>query len=277
MPPPKTWGPPIWTLFHVLAEKINEEAYPHIYKQLFNQIQKICRYLPCPECSHDATNFLAKVRLTNIKTKYDFKMLFYMFHNFVNKKTRKPAFNIKYIDVYKKYNIISVINNFLIVYNTHGNMKLLMETFQRQFVIKEFNFWIKSNIRAFFSTIVPPEINTPLIKEHENIKLDITEEEPLKEEPVVEEPVVEEPVVEEPLKEEPVVEEPVVEDSNNADVIMSLINTPQNITHVSPIGGNSQTTPNAVECALYLCNILKNQQQEQSFGVLPTDIYNENL
>jgi hypothetical protein len=57
---------------------------------------------------------------------------------------------------------------------------------------------------------------------------------------------------------------------------MSLINTSQNITHASPIGENNQTTPNAVECALYLFNILKNQQQEQSFGVLPTDIYNEN-
>ena len=56
---------------------------------------------------------------------------------------------------------------------------------------------------------------------------------------------------------------------------MSLINTSQNITHVSPIGENNQTTPNAVECALYLCNILKNQQQEVPFGIHPTEIHNE--
>ena len=34
MSPPEVWGPPIWTLFHVLAEKINERAYPFYAGQL---------------------------------------------------------------------------------------------------------------------------------------------------------------------------------------------------------------------------------------------------
>ena len=41
MSPPEIWGPPIWTLFHVLAERINENAYPFIYNSLFNYILRI--------------------------------------------------------------------------------------------------------------------------------------------------------------------------------------------------------------------------------------------
>ena len=61
MSPPEVWGPPIWTLFHTLVEKINERHHHLIYQQLFNIIKQICTYLPCPECSIDAVIFLSKV------------------------------------------------------------------------------------------------------------------------------------------------------------------------------------------------------------------------
>ena len=89
MSPPAVWGPAVWGLFHTLSEKINEHSYNSIYKQLFLQFQKISAFLPCPECSRDASIFLGKIKIGNLKSKNDFKNLFYLFHNYVNAKKRK--------------------------------------------------------------------------------------------------------------------------------------------------------------------------------------------
>ena len=82
MSPPEVWGPPIWTLFHVLAEKINERAYPFYAGQLFSVIKNICSALPCPECTSDASIFLGKIKIQDLKTKNDFKNMVYLFHNY---------------------------------------------------------------------------------------------------------------------------------------------------------------------------------------------------
>ena len=149
MPAPEVWGPATWTLFHVLAEKVNEFVYPRIVGQLFDVIKRICSALPCPECSQDATIFLSKVRLHELRSKNDFKNMIYMFHNYVNSKKRKPLYNYANLEIYKRYNIVSVFNRFISVYHTKGNMKLLAESFQRQIVLKTFKQWIRENIRNF--------------------------------------------------------------------------------------------------------------------------------
>jgi len=159
MSPPEVWGPPIWNLFHTLIEKVNENAYPYISRQLFNIIVRICKFLPCPECSNDATLFLAKLKIENLKTKHDLKNTFYIFHNYVNAKKRKPLFNYANINIYKRYKLIQIINNFILAYNTKGNMKLLAESFQRQFIVKDFKAWFSANIMAFFPPANPPTNN----------------------------------------------------------------------------------------------------------------------
>jgi hypothetical protein len=166
MSPPEVWGPPIWTLFHTLIERINERYYHLIYQQLFNIIKQICNYLPCPECSTDATIFLSKIKIQNLNTKSNFKNMIYLFHNYVNKKKRKPLFNFSNIAVYKSKNLLQVIKNFLKVYNTKGNMKLLTQSFQRQMVINNFRKWIMNNIFFFQETPQPSTQSTPT----ENIK-----------------------------------------------------------------------------------------------------------
>jgi hypothetical protein len=153
MSPPEVWGPAVWTLFHTLAEKVSDQAFPFIKVQLFAQIRRICGFLPCPECSADATNFLAKVNINDIKTKVDFRNTFYLFHNMVNAKKRKPLFNYSNLAAYNNYGIVPVINNFISKYNTKGNMKLLAESFQRKLVLGEFKSWFTKTIRAF----VPPQ------------------------------------------------------------------------------------------------------------------------
>lgn len=168
MSPPEVWGPSIWTLFHTLAEKVREDAYPIVLPGLFNIITKICKYLPCPECSRDATIFLAKINYTQLKTKREFINNFYLFHNYVNAKKRKPLFNYENIYNYKNYKLMNVINNFIINYQTKGNMNQLNESFQRQFIITDFKNFIKKNIKAFIP-IMP--IPAPISIKSNNIEI----------------------------------------------------------------------------------------------------------
>ena len=159
MSPPEVWGPAIWTLFHTLAERVTEEAYPHVSTQLFKMIMRICKYLPCPECSMDATTFLAKIKISELKTKTDFKNAFYLFHNYVNAKKRKKMFKYSNMYVYSKYRIIDVVNNFISKYHTKGNMKMLTESFQRQFIINDFKKWFTASMKAFVPRVnIPPQI-----------------------------------------------------------------------------------------------------------------------
>jgi hypothetical protein len=160
MPPPEVWGPAVWTLFHTLAEKINVNAYPVVFPSLFNMIVKICRYLPCPECSSDASKFLAKVKVSDLKSKESLKAMLCVFHNTVNAKKRKPIFHYSNIGIYGKYNLIWVINNFISKYQTKGNMKLLTESFQRQFVINNFKVWFQRFYKAFAE--VPAVVEEPV-------------------------------------------------------------------------------------------------------------------
>jgi len=223
MSPPEVWGPAVWTLFHTLIEHLNPDAYPHLSNSMFIMIVRICKFLPCPDCANDASNFLAKIKLNNYTTKTEFKNMLYLFHNWVNAKKRKQLFNYSSLEKYANLNLVHVINNFISKYNTKGNMKLLTESFQRTFVIKDFLAWFKGYSRAFIKPIIKDVIaETPLskeepTKEEEHVTKEeehVTKEEEhvTKEEEHVtkeEEPVTkeEEPVTKE---EEPVVEEKIV-------------------------------------------------------------------
>jgi len=222
MPPPEVWGPAVWTLFHTLAEKINVNAYPVVFPSLFNMIIKICKFLPCPECSSDASIFLAKVKASDLKTKESLKYMLCIFHNTVNAKKRKPIFHYSNIGVYGKYNLIRVINNFISQYQTKGNMKLLTESFQRQFIIKDFKNWFQKTIKAFSGPVSVPTPLPQVIAEEP-----VTSQEPITEESVLVEPVtnveeqeitvsnVVEPAIEdsisEPIEEPITCEEPIEE------------------------------------------------------------------
>jgi hypothetical protein len=149
MPAPSVWGPPTWTLLHTLAEKIHEEDFNKLIPQMFMLIKRICAYLPCPDCSQHATQFLAKLKPEQMATKIEFKNTLYLFHNMVNVRKKKPLFNYGNMCYYQNLNIINVFNNFISIYNTKGNMKLLTESFQRVLVIKDLKRWLMNNINSF--------------------------------------------------------------------------------------------------------------------------------
>ena len=73
MPAPNIWGPPIWRLLHTMAEKIHEDDFNKLMPQMFVLIKRVCAYLPCPDCSQHATQFLAKLKPEQISTKINFK------------------------------------------------------------------------------------------------------------------------------------------------------------------------------------------------------------
>jgi len=149
MPGISVWGPPTWTMLHILAEKINESDYSRLSAQLFGMVKRICAVLPCPECSQHATTFLTTIKQSNLSTKEDFSNMLYLFHNRVNVRKKKPLFNHLDITKYNQINIQIAFKNFIAVYNTRGNMKMLAETFQRQLVIKDLRNWLNTNRLCF--------------------------------------------------------------------------------------------------------------------------------
>lgn len=146
---PSDWGPQVWCFFHTLAQKVKEEEYPRMRKQLFTLIYRICMYLPCPECSQHATQFLNKINPDSLKTKQDLINLLYIFHNVVNKRKSKQLYNSDGLNTYENKNIINVYNNFVNVYNTKGNMNLIAESFQRNLILSDLKKWMMHNYNYF--------------------------------------------------------------------------------------------------------------------------------
>jgi hypothetical protein len=215
MSPPEVWGPAVWRLFHTLSERINENAYSVLAPQLFNFIVRICKFLPCPECSNDASNFLAKIKLSDMKNKTQFKNTFYLFHNWVNAKKRKPLYNYSNMGIYNQYRLIDVVNNFISNYQTKGNMKLLTESFQRKLIISDFKRWFTYSINGFMPISIPQQLQ---IANNEIIEESVVEENQV----VLEETVAfeeQEQVVEEE-QQQITAEETVVVEENQEQVVV---------------------------------------------------------
>ena len=53
------------------------------------------------------------------------------------------------MNAYQNLNIVNVFNNFVAVYNTKGNMKLLAESFQRVLIVKDLKRWLMNNHNSF--------------------------------------------------------------------------------------------------------------------------------
>lgn len=146
---PEVWGPPIWTLFHCLAEKIKEENFAELGPQIYNFIVQICKTLPCPDCSAHASQFLNKINSSKITSKDILRSVLFTFHANVNTRKKKPQFDNAQLSKYKSLNLIIAFKNFTIAYNTRGNMKQLTESFYRTQLIKQLTQWMIANSSSF--------------------------------------------------------------------------------------------------------------------------------
>lgn len=149
MSPPEIWGPPIWTFLHTLVEKINERKFSELGPGLVFHIRRIVAYLPCPDCSRHATNFFVHLPPDKYTSKKELKNALFVLHNLVNKRKNKKLVPISTLEDYKNKNVIQTYEDFIRVYKTRGNMKLLTESFQRQLVVTGLKRWLLKNIRSF--------------------------------------------------------------------------------------------------------------------------------
>lgn len=143
------WGNNIWYLFHTLSYKIKEESFLILKNDLIEIFKNICKNLPCPDCSKDAMNVIGKIDFNNVNTKEDFKLMLFNFHNYVNRKLKKKEFKYEDFDnKYKNANIISLIHNFNIIFNSKAsNPHMISNTFLRKQELPKINILLNKVIQ----------------------------------------------------------------------------------------------------------------------------------
>ena len=128
------WGNTVWYLFHTLAHKIKESDFNELKNDIIYVVKTVSTNLPCPECSQDAVNELNKVKFDNINSKEELRLLLFNFHNHVNRKLKKPIFELSELDdKYSKANLKAIYKNFFIIFGSNSNTPQLMSAaFHRQ-------------------------------------------------------------------------------------------------------------------------------------------------
>lgn len=153
--PPKpeakmTWGEPTWFLFHTLAEKVIETHFLEIRAGLLDIIYSICLNLPCPKCADHAKSHLNGINFNTIRTKEDFKMLLFDFHNLVNSRKNYPIFKYEDLKRYEMAITKNIIHNFLIEYNKKTkNIRYLADDLHREKITSSLRKWFSSNLVHF--------------------------------------------------------------------------------------------------------------------------------
>lgn len=146
-----TWGEPTWFFFHTLAEKVKEEHFSNLREKLLTCISRICNNLPCPDCTHHATNYLRSINLDNIRTKEQLKHMLWTFHNVVNQ--RKGYILFSYEELNKKYPTaitMNVVRNFFYHYSRKQyHVRLSMDNLNRRNILKDVQQWLEKNADKF--------------------------------------------------------------------------------------------------------------------------------
>ena len=145
------WGAPTWYLFHTLAEKVKDESFSIVRKELLNIIITICSNLPCPDCAGHATRYMNGVNLDSIQTKQNLKDLLFRFHNSVNSRKNFPLFSQSELDnKYVLANTVAIIQNFFQSYDrSSSSSKLSVNFLYRTTSIANIRSWLTLNISHF--------------------------------------------------------------------------------------------------------------------------------
>lgn len=147
----KVWGHVLWLFLHTISEKIKDESFEKHKSFLSNIISSLCSTIPCYECEKDSLAYIKNHPLQRIKSKSDLKLYLFDFHNHVNKKTHKTAFELKQLEQYKKYSFIKIINLFKKYYLYYrGNTLDLSKGLQRRMVIQNIMEYINKNKNDFY-------------------------------------------------------------------------------------------------------------------------------
>ncbi len=169
MPLIEVWGPATWALFHVLTSTLDPSAFTALGRPLFHQILSICKVLFCEECSGHATSFLSRATpaayLTSPQHMIDF---FYVFHNSVNHRKKKPLFYHPDMTKYRSMRAVEHVHRVVHMYaHARSTMRQLAESTVRRQTIHRFQQWFVAHARAFVAVSPPPALPVAAEEEEE--------------------------------------------------------------------------------------------------------------
>jgi hypothetical protein len=148
--PKMKWGRPIWTFFHVMAQKMKPEYFPLVIKEFIRYVLLICATLPCPICSTHASEYMRAINMNNIRSKEDLIQLFYNFHNVVNQRKGYAVLQKDQIPQYENANTVIVMKEFVRAFEDKSRaMKLMADDLSRARISSQLKFWINENIKYF--------------------------------------------------------------------------------------------------------------------------------
>lgn len=122
LPQPSIWGPALWTILHVAAEKAGQNVVNGIRIDEVRELEMLVRTfpaaLPCAICQKHAGEYLKINKITwSGKTgpaaREEIRRWFYNFHDHVNRNKSIPTTSIPYDELESKYNTISNISLFV--------------------------------------------------------------------------------------------------------------------------------------------------------------------
>jgi len=146
----KVWGPTIWILLHSLCELIKDEYFLTEKNNLVAQIKNICYNLPCPTCTNHAISILKRIKLEDVKTKSDLIHKVWVFHNIVNKNTKKPFVDKDILDQYKRARLDNILYKVKTTYKSSFlSSKYIMYKFHGQKAFYEFLKYMHYNKDKF--------------------------------------------------------------------------------------------------------------------------------
>ena len=145
------WGPPFWFFFHTFAEKVKPELFYENRDAIFGIIREVCNNLPCPTCASHAKQYINNINFNAIRTKQDFAMMLYEFHNSVNKRKNLPIFPYSELKPkYEKAIFINIVNHFMHFYKMeHHAVRLMAEDMYRRRSAKSILDWLHANQDIF--------------------------------------------------------------------------------------------------------------------------------
>lgn len=146
-----SWGESYWFFFHTMAEKIKPENYLQYRNHMFGIVKEVCNNLPCPDCAKHATTYIQKINVNSLKTKEDFVMCLFEFHNSVNRRKKFPIFTLnELLQKYSKANFKKIINYFMYYYRMeYRSIRMIADTMHRQRSATNIFKWLQSNFHLF--------------------------------------------------------------------------------------------------------------------------------
>ena len=146
----KSWGTPTWYFFHTLAEKIKENEYDGIKKDVLLHIKNICSVLPCPDCRDHAVNFMKRINIGHVNTKEQLKQMLCEFHNSVNARTGSPQYSVDGLELYKRGNFSKIFAYFKQEIGRPLHNRQLSDAMARQMALKNITIFLQNNRGKFY-------------------------------------------------------------------------------------------------------------------------------